>query len=159
MGRTREKQKYPIVHIADKKAVTSARLANGVATAPDTNRDSSNVQSSVSSKLPARSVVVDVRNADVDHIRAVLALKPSKRHGSRAGAWASVAVVVLLGAFADWQWTESRANAADNIAPPQITMPKPPDFAYEASAPNPPANAAPSENQPQNARTQSGSGN
>jgi hypothetical protein len=159
MSRTREKQKYPIVHVADKKNVESVPRGNAVATAPNANRDSSGVQSSVSSKLPAASVVIEVRNADVDHIRAVLALKPSKQQRFGAGVWASVAVVVLLGAFADWQWTESRENAADNIAPPQITMPKPPSIAYEATAPNPPASTAPSDNQPSNARAQSGSGN
>ncbi|MFZ0039112.1 MAG: hypothetical protein WAK91_16935 [Candidatus Acidiferrales bacterium] len=83
-------------------------------------------------------VFVQVHSTDVEAIRAVLALTPTKRKGFPMWLWLGLTLALLVGAFASWQWMVSTTQTAENIAPPLIAAPKPPDFAFAISAPNPP---------------------
>jgi hypothetical protein len=110
-------------------------------------------------KLPESRVFVQVHSTDVEAIRAVLALKPPQRKGFPTGLWIGVALVLLVAAFGAWQWTVSTTQTAENIAPPQIMTPKPPDFAFQVAAPNPPAQPQSYKAHPRRGRSRSNSGN
>jgi len=83
----------------------------------------------------ARDVEFESRNS-VEEIRAVLALKSPKRKGLSAGAWIAIALTLAIpsAAFSAWQWTASKERAAENITLPQISTPKPPEFALDPSS-------------------------
>ncbi len=108
---------------------------------------------------PESRVFVQVHSTDVEAIRAVLALKPPARKGFPTSLWIGVALMLLVAAFAAWQWTVTTTQAAENIAAPQIMTPKPPDFAFEVSAPNPPAHPESFKAHPRRGRARTGAGN
>lgn len=112
------------------------------------------------SPMPADSrVFVQVHTTDVEAIRAVLALKAPKRRGFPGFVWIGVALALLVAVFAAWQWTVSTVQAADSVAPPQMATPKPPDFAFVASAPAPPTQPERTNAHSRHGRVRSGAGN
>jgi hypothetical protein len=144
----------------------SANKAASVSTAQDTANagfTATDVQavSAVGAPVkPADSrVFVQVHSTDVEAIRAVLALTPARRRGFPTLLWLGVALALLVAAFAGWQWTVSTAEAAENAAPPQIEAPKPPDFAFNVSAPAPPTQPDRSRTHSRRGRAKSGAGN
>jgi len=111
-------------------------------------------------KGPAQSVQVELRNADVEEIRAVLALKPPKQNGLTARVLLAITAIVLLTSVAIWRWTAAHEKAAEaSVPPPQVTMPKPPDFALDTTVYTPAASQTPSASHPQRSRSGRGAGN
>jgi len=95
---------------------------------------------SEAAKAADSRIFVQVHTTDVEAIRAALALKPPKRKGVPTLVWLAIALAILVAAFAAWQWAASKAARVENVQPPQVMAPRPPDFAFNVSAPNPPAN-------------------
>jgi hypothetical protein len=126
----------------------------------DTGASAQMAATDITSTKPADSrVFVQVHTTDVEAIRAVLALKSPKRRGFPGFVWIGVALALLVAVFAAWQWTVSTVQAAESVAPPQMAAPKPPDFAFVASAPAPPTQPEGPRAHSRRGRVRSGAGN
>jgi hypothetical protein len=145
----------------DKTEVAAANHGKSSGAESSPGPRSSKSRRKKANKPKTQDVQVELRNSDIEEIRAVLALKPQKREGLSAGAWIAIAlaVVIVLAALSAWQWTASKEQAAENIAPPKIATPKPPEFALESPSNGANASTGSSAAQPTQNSTAPGSGN
>jgi hypothetical protein len=158
MNPTQDSQASDAAQATENKGIAPGPQQDAAASRQGQKRSKSRRQRQ--NKVAAHSVQVELRNADVEEIRAVLALKPAKQSGLSAKVWMAIAAIILLTSVAIWRWTAARERAAEaSVPPPQVTMPKPPDFALDTPVYTVAASQTPSASHPRHSRGTRGAGN